>query len=155
MVRVRSWWYLVSQSLRRRVSDPAAVRHTHQLCTQLQHVSQRQVANVGVLLTGETGDAGLLTVHDEKRLHIQSKPSTARKDGMSFCLKNRGTSPKACILLFGQQGPPKMVAKDSCLALNTERGPNSCRYKLVQVFFLLVKIIYAVVAVVLQSATPL
>lgn len=46
--------YLVGQSLRRGVSDPAAVRHAHQLCTQLQHMGQRQVADVRVLLTVDT-----------------------------------------------------------------------------------------------------
>lgn len=43
--------YLVSQSLRRRVADPAAVRNTYELRTQLQDVGERQVADVGVFLT--------------------------------------------------------------------------------------------------------
>lgn len=72
-VRAGSRWYLVSQSLRGRVPDPAAMRHTHQLCAQLQHVSKRQVADVGVVLTSETRGTGLSTVHTGKLLLIHCK----------------------------------------------------------------------------------
>lgn len=43
--------HLVSESLRRRVADPAAVRNTYEFRAELQDVGQRQVADVGVLLT--------------------------------------------------------------------------------------------------------
>lgn len=43
--------HLVGQSLRRRVADPAAVGHTYEFSAELQDVGQRQVADVGVLLT--------------------------------------------------------------------------------------------------------
>lgn len=72
-MRVRSLWYLVGQSLRWRVPDPAAMRQAHQLCTQLQHMSQRQVADVGVALTCETRDIGLSTVHTRKLLRNHFK----------------------------------------------------------------------------------
>lgn len=46
--------YLVSQSLRWGVTNPTAVSNTYELCTELQYMGERQVANVGVLLTVNT-----------------------------------------------------------------------------------------------------
>lgn len=45
--------HLIGKSLWWGVSNAATMRNTHQLSTELQHVRQWQVANIGVILAAQ------------------------------------------------------------------------------------------------------